>query len=58
MTDWICEACNGPLVSLGVLGAREHGRCRFCALDHSRPAQDPDEGSDEPDAILTRPGGP
>lgn len=44
-TDWICEACNGPIIPLGQLGTREHGRCRLCALDHNRPAQlDPEEG--------------
>jgi hypothetical protein len=65
--DWICEACNGPLVSLGVLGRTEHARCRLCGLDHNRPVA-VDEGSDEPDLdqealnplfqspILTRPG--
>lgn len=46
--DWTCEACNGPLIPLGVLGRTEHARCRACGLDQSRPAQ-PDEGSDEPD---------
>jgi hypothetical protein len=39
MEDWICEACNGPLTSLGVLGATEHARCLACGLDHNRPAQ-------------------
>lgn len=72
MIDWICEACNGPLELLGVLGAREHARCRACGLDHNRPVAvdgedvgppEPDEGSDEPsfeqeaqNPILTRPG--
>ncbi len=37
MTDWTCQACNGPIVPLGVLGTREHGRCRLCGLNHSRP---------------------
>jgi rubredoxin len=66
--SWMCEACNGPLVLIGVLGSREHARCRMCGLDHNRAVVELDEGSDEPDvdveiaagafddAILTRPG--
>lgn len=62
---WICEACNGPLELLGVLGAREHARCRLCGLDHNRPVavDGEDVGPSEADsldlgqdAILTRPG--
>jgi hypothetical protein len=40
MSDWICEACNGPLVLIGVLGQREHARCRACGLDHNRPHEE------------------
>lgn len=43
MEDWICETCNGPLESLGVLGGREHARCRACGLDHNRAVEPPDD---------------
>jgi hypothetical protein len=36
MDDWTCLACNGEVTSMGVLGNREHGRCRACGADQSR----------------------
>jgi len=31
-----CSVCGGELTSLGVLGRREHLRCRNCGMDSSR----------------------
>lgn len=33
--DAICPVCHGQAVSLGVLGQREHFRCRGCGVDFS-----------------------
>ncbi len=35
MAGQICRVCDGPLMVLGVLGSRHHGRCRDCGLDQS-----------------------
>lgn len=52
--DWTCTHCSGPVMPLGVLGEREHGRCRNCGLDQNRgwsftPAPYSDE--DEADGV-------
>lgn len=31
-----CHLCDGPGSLLGVLGTREHFRCRNCGMDFSR----------------------
>lgn len=36
MEGWTCAFCSGPVMPLGVLGEREHGRCRNCGLDQNR----------------------
>jgi len=38
-----CPVCDGPSTTLGVLGYREHLRCRDCGFDFSRKAQPPAE---------------
>lgn len=37
---WECCVCSGPVVIMGVLGRREHGRCRNCGLDQHREAKE------------------
>ena len=36
MSRWTCAYCSGPVTPLGVLGEREHGRCRNCGIDQNR----------------------
>lgn len=38
MSNWICRTCNQTVVAMGVLGQREHGRCRGCGIDQNRSA--------------------
>lgn len=42
-----CRICNGELEVLGVLGKRQHLRCRSCGLGSSVPAPDDDEPDDD-----------
>lgn len=35
MSEWECPLCGGPVESLGMLGNRQHGRCRNCGIDQS-----------------------
>ena len=30
-----CIMCGGPVLMMGVLGDRQHGRCRNCGVDQS-----------------------
>lgn len=34
--DWTCYVCGGPVLPMGHLGNRDHGRCRNCSADQSR----------------------
>lgn len=38
--EWQCTLCHGPVMVLGTLGTREHGRCRNCGIDQSRHASE------------------
>ena len=31
-----CALCDGPVMPIGVLGGRQHYRCRNCGMDFSR----------------------
>jgi len=44
-----CPCCNGPLVELGTLGARDWFRCRDCGLDQveGEPGPEPEEDDEE-----------
>jgi hypothetical protein len=35
-SDPYCSLCGGELVILGLLGARQHSRCRDCGMDSSK----------------------
>ena len=52
--DWACYCCGGPVVPMGALGNREHGRCRNCGADQSRfPNPEDQILRDEEEAGLT-----
>lgn len=56
-----CVICNGPLVSLGRLGAIEHFRCRNCGHDQEgvveeEPVVEPEDDGDP--TTCPRCGGP
>lgn len=36
LDPWVCPSCGGPVVEMGTLGNRQHGRCRNCGIDVSR----------------------
>jgi hypothetical protein len=37
--EWVCPVCSGPVVPMGVLGNRQHGRCRNCGTNVNRKVE-------------------
>ena len=51
--DWTCYCCGGPVLPMGALGNRDHGRCRNCGADQSRLNPEDQILRDEEEAGLT-----